>query len=153
MKPAPVKDFPSAISRNKTKKRDLKINMAVAKRRAESNSKRVGGVIDHKYPEGPSVIDHGKTAEKGAILSPERRRELAALRESFVWSPGVQDWRGRWWRGLTEDERRTVCALCGVEDSAESVSRPWDTLPRSVRASLSRQCREWARLLEPMRWA
>lgn len=115
-------------------------------------------VIANQSVQKASVIANANTLEiEGKSEAHQRaieaRGRLKDLQEEFRWSPGHEDWRGRWWHGLRANEKQLLCALVGVDDSEASVKRSWMSLPRSMRETISKECRHWARLLEAMRWA
>lgn len=63
------------------------------------------------------------------------------------------DWRATWWQRLTLEQRRLICAMAGADDSETNCVRRWGQLSQSTRDMVTRHAREWARLLEPMKYA
>ena len=81
------------------------------------------------------------------------RAKLAMLRESFLHSGGVQDWIGDWWNGLKLDDRRTLLALAGLDESKESARRPWRQHLQQDRDCVLAECKRIGKLIEALRWA
>jgi len=83
----------------------------------------------------------------------EVKGKLAMLRESFLHSAGMQDWVGRWWGAMEVDDRRTLLALSGLDDSKMAAQRPWRMLRQEDRDALLLECKRVGRLVEGLRWA
>lgn len=79
--------------------------------------------------------------------------QLGMLRESFLHSNGMQDWVGRWWSQLQVNDRRTLLALSGLDDSQLMASRSWRMLRQEDRDALLIECKRVGRLVEGLRWA
>lgn len=84
---------------------------------------------------------------------PAIRAELAMLRESFHQGAEHQDWLGRWWQRLQVDEKRTLLAMSGLDDSIEFAKRPWGQLMQEQRDKLILECKKIARLVGAVVWA
>lgn len=84
---------------------------------------------------------------------PAIRAELAMLRETALHSEKNQAWLGRWWQGLLVDEKRTLLAMSGLDDSIEFAKRPWGQLLQEQRDKLISECKRVARLVGAVVWA
>jgi hypothetical protein len=78
---------------------------------------------------------------------------LRMLREAALHSPGVQDWVGQWWGTLKLDDRRTLLALSGLDESTQSAARSWRQFLQADRDALVHECKRVGRLVEGLRWA
>lgn len=79
--------------------------------------------------------------------------KLAMLREAFLHKPAVQDWVGKWWTETKIDDRRTLLALAGLDESIQSASRAWRQFTQADRDALMHECKRVGRLVEGLRWA
>jgi hypothetical protein len=86
-------------------------------------------------------------------VPPAVKERIAMLRESYLHKPEVQDWVGMWWGKLAKDDRRTLLALAGLDDSTAMASRAWRQLLQSDRDTLLTECKRFQRLTEAVRWA
>jgi hypothetical protein len=77
---------------------------------------------------------------------------LLQLREEFA-AVSNSCFRAKWWNKLPLNERRTMCALAGVDESDVTAARPWQSISESNKKMIANCAREWARLLTPMRYA
>lgn len=84
-------------------------------------------------------------------VPPAYQEKLEQLKEEFR-GRASQDWRARWWARLTLEQRRTLAVLSGVDDDERTVCRGWLSISADNRAALVATGREWARLLEPVRY-
>lgn len=84
---------------------------------------------------------------------PAVRAELAMLRESLNHGEQHQDWLGRWWQKMQVDEKRTLLAISGLDDSIEFAKRPWGQLLQEQRDKLITECKKIARLVGAVVWA
>jgi hypothetical protein len=84
---------------------------------------------------------------------PAIRQELAMLREAALHSQKNQEWLGRWWHGLQVDEKRTLLALSGLDDSVEFARRPWGQLMQDQRDKVLTDCKRIARMVGAVVWA
>lgn len=87
------------------------------------------------------------------MIPAEVKGKLTMLRESFMQSNGMQDWVGRWWAQLPVDDRRTLLALSGLDDSTQMAARAWRMLRQQDRDALLVECKRVGRLVEGLRWA
>lgn len=78
------------------------------------------------------------------------REIISLLREAFAHADKAQERRAAWWRRLALTDRRTLLALCGLDDSEEVAQRSWPQLAKAAQESLARECRRFGRLLQPM---
>lgn len=78
---------------------------------------------------------------------------LREQRESIVHGGRYQDWLGDWWKGLIVDQRRTLLALSGLDDSIEFARRPWHQMTAAQRDALIVECKKVARLVRAIEWA
>ena len=89
------------------------------------------------------------TAARGI---PEAHKERwAQLKEEFKASASQYP-RARWWSKLSLEHRRTLAILAGVNDDDRTVGRAWQSISQQNRDALVNTGREWARLLEPVRY-
>jgi len=79
--------------------------------------------------------------------------KLRLLREAALHSPTVQDWVGQWWGTLKVDDRRTLLALSGLDESVQSAARSWRQFLQADRDALVSECKRVGRLVEGLRWA
>lgn len=86
-------------------------------------------------------------------MSPEIRARLSMLRESFAHSGRYQDWVADWWGRLSINDRRTLLALAGMDDSEAAARRPWKQHLQQNRDELMAECKRIARLVEGLKWA
>lgn len=84
---------------------------------------------------------------------PAIRQQLAMQREAALHSENNQEWLSRWWRRLQVDEKRTLLALSGLDDSVEFAKRPWGQLMQEQRDKLVSECKRVARLVGAVVWA
>ena len=75
------------------------------------------------------------------------------LRESLLHGRQVQDWVAGWWKKLSVDDRRTLMALVGIDDSRENAIRPWEQYLQSDRDKILAECKRLQRLLSAVIWA
>ena len=79
--------------------------------------------------------------------------KLAVLREAIMQGAPVQSFVADWWQGLLPDDRRTLLAFCGQDDTPETARRPWAQYLPEVRAAIVAECKRLHRITDPMRWA
>lgn len=87
------------------------------------------------------------------MMPAEVKGKLSMLRESFMHSNGMQDWVGQWWSRMQVDDRRTLLALSGLDDSSAMAARAWRMLRQEDRDALLVECKRVGRLVEGLRWA
>lgn len=75
------------------------------------------------------------------------------IRETLLHGEQVQEWVGRWWAGLLVDDRRTLLAFAGLDESEKSARRPWQQLLIEDRDLLLQECKRLHRLVDAVRWA
>lgn len=75
------------------------------------------------------------------------------LREAALHSEKNQAWLGRWWSGLLPDEKRTLLAFAGLDDTLEFARRPWGQLMQEQRDTLLLECRRLHRLVSAVAWS
>lgn len=78
---------------------------------------------------------------------------LKMQRESLVHGAPHQDWLSDWWKRLQVDDRRTLLALAGLDDSVECARRPWQQFMQEQRDTLLTECKKVARLVGGVVWA
>lgn len=78
---------------------------------------------------------------------------ISMLRETLLHGEQVQEWVGRWWAGLLPDDRRTLLAFAGLDDSAINARRPWAQYLLSDRDAILKECKRLHRLVDSVRWA
>ncbi len=79
--------------------------------------------------------------------------QLRQQREALAHGTRHQDWLGDWWKGLIVDQRRTLLALSGLDDSPEFARRPWAQMTTAQRDQLLVECKKIARLVGGIEWA
>lgn len=75
------------------------------------------------------------------------------LRESFNHGEQHQDWLARWWQKMQVEEKRTLLAISGLDDSIEFAKRQWGQLLQEQRDTLILECKRIARLVGAVVWA
>lgn len=78
---------------------------------------------------------------------------LRKQREAAAHGSPHQDWLAAWWAGLVPDNRRTLLALSGLDDSPEFARRPWAQMTTVQRDQLLVECKKIARLVGSIEWA
>ena len=89
-------------------------------------------------------------------MSAARRAALAKLgtiRETIIAGGPVQCWVSDWWKGLLPDDRRTLLAFCGQDDTDENARRPWLQYTAAARAAIVAECKRLHRLTNTLLWA
>lgn len=84
---------------------------------------------------------------------PEVMRKLGMLRETMMHGEQVQEWVSRWWAGLLLDDRRTLLAFAGLDESQENAKRPWAQYLMDDRQKVLTESKRLYRLTESVRWA
>jgi hypothetical protein len=87
------------------------------------------------------------------VIPAEYRAKLAALREVFQHGTQYQDYVGNWWASLEINERRLVLAFAGLDDDEAAARRQWRQLTIDARDVILRECKHFARLVSPLKWA
>lgn len=83
----------------------------------------------------------------------DARNKLAMLREAFAHGDRHQDWIASWWAGLAVEERRLVLAFAGVDDDEAAARRAWRQFTIEARDAIVHECKRFARLVQPLKWA
>lgn len=83
-----------------------------------------------------------------AIMEQLRQQRAALAGDSWH-----QNWLADWWAGLLPDNRRTLLALSGLDDSIEFARRPWQQMTTAQRDQLLVECKKIARLVGSIEWA
>lgn len=79
--------------------------------------------------------------------------KLKLHRETLLHGEQVQEWVSRWWAGLLPDDRRTIMAFAGLDDSAVNARRPWLQYLQTDRDAILKECKRLHRLTDAVRWA
>ena len=83
-----------------------------------------------------------------AIMARLKRQRDALAHGSFH-----QGWLADWWARLVPDDKRTLLALSGLDDSIEFARRPWQQMTSDQREKLVFECKKIARLVGSIEWA
>ena len=79
--------------------------------------------------------------------------QLRMQREAAAHGTPHQNWLAAWWAKLVPDNRRTLLALSGLDDSIEFARRPWHQMTTAQRDQLLVECKKVARLVGSIEWA
>lgn len=79
--------------------------------------------------------------------------QLKMHREAAAQSAFHQGWIADWWARILPDDRRTLLALSGLDDSIEFARRPWQQMTAAQREKLVFECKKVARLVGGIQWA
>lgn len=92
---------------------------------------------------------------RGGAVScpPDILATLRKQREAAAHGTPHQDWLAGWWARLVPDNRRTLLALSGLDDSVEFARRPWHQMSEVQRDQLLVECKKVARLVGAIEWA
>lgn len=83
----------------------------------------------------------------------ETAEKLDQLREEFKGRSMAGEVKCRWWGQLAIEVRQTLCVLADCEDGSDFAGRHWMAISIDNREKLAACAMDWARMMQPMRYA